>query len=82
LLDVVEVLLRPVELGVNSAKPLAHGLTSPSMADKRKQTQPTPKGHEIGTPSKEEFDRFVKKVAGPGSRKRPDEKRQPPQRSE
>jgi hypothetical protein len=61
---------------------MIHALLSLSMADERKPTQRTPKGKEIPVPTREDFDRFVKKVAGPGSRKRPDEKRQPPQRSE
>jgi len=36
----------------------------------------------VPVPSREDFDRLVRKVAGPGLRKRPDETDPPPQRSE
>lgn len=36
---------------------------------------------EIPVPTRGEFDRLVKKVAGPGFRKQPDETVQPPERS-
>jgi hypothetical protein len=52
------------------------------VSDERKPTQRTPRGKEIPVPSREDFDQSVKKVAGAGSRKRPDEKRRPPERSE
>jgi hypothetical protein len=53
------------------------------MADQKpERKQKTKQGYEIPVPKREEFDRFVKKVADPGSRKPPDEKSRPPQRSE
>ena len=49
--------------------------------DEPKQT--TPAGHEIPIPEREDFDRMVKKVAGPPSgRKRPDETDRPPEQSD
>jgi hypothetical protein len=58
------------------------------MADKH-ETEPTQeiptKGGEpliVPVPSREDFDRLVRKVAGPGLRKPPDETAPPPQRSE
>lgn len=49
--------------------------------DEPKQT--TPAGHRIPIPTREAFDRFVRKIApGPAVRKRPDETDEPPERSE
>lgn len=48
--------------------------------DRRKQK--TDKGLEIPVPSKGDFDAAMRKVAPPAGRKRPDEKDQPPKRSE
>jgi hypothetical protein len=45
--------------------------------------QTTPAGHEIPVPSREDFDRMVKRIAGPpGGRKDPDETDGPPVQSE
>jgi hypothetical protein len=55
------------------------------MAEPRERDEPkqkTPAGQRIPIPTREAFDRFVRKVAGPGVRKRPDEKDPPPERSE
>jgi hypothetical protein len=54
--------------------------------DAAKPTQeiPTTDGEPliVAVPSREDFDQMVRKVAGPGLRKRPDETDPPPQRSE
>lgn len=45
--------------------------------------QTTPAGHRIPVPSREDFDRMVRKVAPPPTdRKRPDETDEPPEQSE
>lgn len=45
-------------------------------------TQTTPAGNEIGVPTHEEFDEFVRKVAPPAGRKRPAETDQPREQSD
>ena len=54
------------------------------MADKPDEPkQTTPAGHRIRVPSREDFDRLVKKVAPPPrGRKPPAETDEPPERSE
>lgn len=56
-------------------------MTDTTEPDEPKQT--TPAGYEIPVPSREDFDRMVKRVAPPpAGRKRPAETDAPPERSE
>jgi hypothetical protein len=56
------------------------------MAEDRKTDEPkqtTPAGHRIPVPTREAFDRMVRKIAlGPAGRKRPAETDEPPEQSE
>jgi hypothetical protein len=54
-------------------------MIEPTQRDEPKQT--TPAGHKIPVPTREDFDQMIRKVAPPGSRKRPDETDEPPERS-
>src|SRR5947209_5515582 len=67
------------------ARRLARRPSAPPMAEnqsERQPTQTTDKGLAIPTPSREDFDAFVRKVAPPAGRKRPAETDQPPEQSD
>jgi hypothetical protein len=55
-------------------------MTDTTEPDEPNQT--TPAGHRIPVPSREDFDRMVKKIAPPAGRKDPDETDGPPAQSE